>query len=588
VSLSDLSAETDPGLTGRLLLGRYRVVRPLARGGMGIVYLARVEGAAGFAKPVVVKSVVAAFGAERDGEQLFAREARIVANLQHPGIVAVIDFGKVGEAHVMVLEYVHGYHLGQWARYVNETRGAMPVAHAVHAVLCVLDALAFAHAVVRPDGTALGIVHRDISPANVLIDLQGHVKINDFGIARTADDEFRTQQGLFRGTLPFSAPEALQGAVPGPKLDQYAAGVVLYQLLAGKNPFRGAESPETLTRILTVVPPLLATVRDDVPAAIDAAIARAIDKDPELRFADVAEFAEALRAGRTWSEREQADNFARDIRSDFASEALATKLGLESLAVRDASWREAQGEVRSEIVALSSSPPRLRPNPELATGSAAKDEFATTPESPIAKGERVEPRKSGARGGLIALAIFLVAAAATGVAVVFRPQPEQAARILVIEKQAGNPNEGVAVASAAAPLPEPSVPVPFASATSATSATSAPASATSAPRRTPAAAPADRGALLARAFQRQEGKIQSCFQQPGASVDGQSGISVRFQIDQAGSVQRAQVTPASVAATPLGQCIVSVARATAFGPQPEPVSFAIPLSARVVRRPTSD
>jgi serine/threonine-protein kinase len=579
VSPSDLSVEADPGLTGRVLLGRYRVVRPLARGGMGIVYLARVEGAAGFARPVVVKSVIAAFGAERDGEQLFAREARIVANLQHPGIVAVIDFGKVGESHVMVLEYVHGYHLGQWARYVNETRGAIPVAHAVHAVLCVLDALAFAHAVVRPDGTALGIVHRDISPANVLIDLQGHVKISDFGIARTADDEFRTQQGTFRGTLSFSAPEALQGAVPGPKLDQYAAGVVLYQLLAGKNPFRGAEPTETLTRILTFVPPSLATLRDDVPPAIDAAIARAIDKDPEQRFADVTEFAEALRAGRTWSEREEAETFVRDIRSDFGGEALATKLGLESLAVRDASWREAQSEVPARAVALSSSPPRLRDNPGLAAAGDAHDEFVTRPESPVAKSERVKPAKSSPRVGPIALAIFLLAAAGAGMALVFRAQPEQASRILVIEKQTEPPKEGLTAASAAAALPEQTVPAPVASAS---------ASVASAPRRMPAAAPADRGALLARAFQRQEGKIQSCFQQQGASVDGQSGISVRFQIDQAGSVQRAQVTPASVAAAPLGQCILAIARATAFGPQPEPVSFAIPLSARVVRRPASD
>jgi hypothetical protein len=94
--------------------------------------------------------------------------------------------------------------------------------------------------------------------------------------------------------------------------------------------------------------------------------------------------------------------------------------------------------------------------------------------------------------------------------------------------------------------------------------------------------------LLARAFQRQETKIQSCFQQHSGSVDAQSGISVRFQVDEAGRVQRAQLTPPAVAATPLGPCIVAIARATEFGPQPEPLSFAIPISARVVRRPATD
>lgn len=544
-----------------------------------MVYLGRVEGAAGFAKPVVVKSVIAAFGAEHDGEQLFAREARIVANLQHPGIVAVIDFGRVGDTHVMVLEYVHGFHLGQWARYVNETRGDIPVAHAVHVVLRVLDALAFAHAVARPDGTALGIVHRDVSPANVLIDLQGHVKISDFGIARTADDEYRTQQGLFRGTLAYSAPEALQGALPTPKFDQYSAGVILYQLLAGKNPFKGAESPETLTRILTFVPPSLASVRDDVPAAVDAAIARAIDKEPEKRFDSVADFAAALRAARTWPEREEAENFASDIRDDFAGDALATKLGLESLAVRDASWREAQGDPTEKIVALSSSPPRLRAGEAGAPAAAASSDLITKRESPIAKSE-LPPAKRGRSRALLVLALGGLAAAGAGAALVLRPRSEQSPRILVIEKDSA---QAEARATNAAP---PSSERPPVEALAIAPAPRPLASAIVSPR--PAAAPpADRGALLARAFQRQESKIQSCFQQHPGSVDEQSGISVRFQIDQAGSVQRVQITPASVAATPLGPCILAVARSTVFGPQPEPASFAIPISARVVRRPAN-
>src|SRR3954470_12753303 len=103
---------------------------------MGVVFLGRVEGSAGFAKPVVIKSVLSRFGGDADSEHLFAREARIVSNLQHPGIVAVIDFGKVDETYLMVLEYVHGYHLGQWLRYVTETRGQLAVPHALHAMLC--------------------------------------------------------------------------------------------------------------------------------------------------------------------------------------------------------------------------------------------------------------------------------------------------------------------------------------------------------------------------------------------------------------------------------------------------------------------
>ncbi|HEX5098716.1 MAG TPA: serine/threonine-protein kinase, partial [Polyangiaceae bacterium] len=172
---TEASGESAPSLSGRVLLGRYRVVRPLARGGMGVVYLGRVEGAAGFAKPVVIKALLTNPTQAEEGEHLFAREARIVSHLQHPGIVSVFDFGQVDGTHVMVLEYVHGYNLGQWFRYVTDARGAVPVHHATHIVLGVLDALDYAHRLTRPDGTPFGIVHRDISPGNVLIDDQGRV-----------------------------------------------------------------------------------------------------------------------------------------------------------------------------------------------------------------------------------------------------------------------------------------------------------------------------------------------------------------------------------------------------------------------------
>ena len=124
-----------------MVLGRYRVVQPLARGGMGIVYLARTEGAAGFARPVVIKRIVPDLAADEAAAQAFVREARILSNLQFPGIVNVIDFDEEEGAYVMVLEYVHGYNLGQWHRYVVETRQTLPVAYAVLVMSRVLEAL---------------------------------------------------------------------------------------------------------------------------------------------------------------------------------------------------------------------------------------------------------------------------------------------------------------------------------------------------------------------------------------------------------------------------------------------------------------
>ena len=552
---------SDASLTGRIVLGRYRVVRTLARGGMGVVYLGRVEGSAGFAKPVVIKSVASNLGGDPQGMQLFAREARIVSNLQHPGIVAVIDFGRVDSSYVMVLEYVHGYHLGQWLHFVKGTRGQMPVPHAVHAALCVLDALSFAHELARPDGSAFGIVHRDVSPANVLIDVQGHVKLSDFGIARSADEESKTQQGTFRGTLSYSAPETVDGGPSSPRIDQYALGVVLYQLLAGKNPLRGAAPSETIGRICRLVPPPLSELRADVPAAIDAAIARAISKDPEARFSSVAEFAQALRSGATWSEREAAQSFAAQIRADFADGELPAALKIESLAERDASWRGGQDKE-----AISSPPvPKLESLPVT----------LTAPLAPASPGLAVPVAAPERASGRLALGIVAAGVVVSGTILFLsmRSSPETP-KVLLVEKQEAAPSPAAAVPPEVAAAP----------AAEAVAMASAPPAPSLAPGRKPASPAADRGALLARAFQRQESKIQGCFQQHSSGVEPTSGISVRFQIDAAGAVQRVQVVPGSVATTPLGACLAAIAKNTAFGPQPDGLSFSIPLSAHVVRR----
>jgi eukaryotic-like serine/threonine-protein kinase len=578
VPADEASADATTSLTGRVVLGRYRIVRPLARGGMGVVYLGRVEGAAGFSKPVVVKSVIATFGKEDDNARLFAREARIVANLQHPGIVGVIDFGNVGNSCVMVLEYVHGYHLGQWLRFVTETRGPMPVEHAVHVILSVLDALGYAHGVSRPDGKSLGIVHRDISPANVLIDQQGHVKLSDFGIARMADDEFKTQEGLFRGTLPYSAPETLHGHSMSAKVDQYGCAVILYHLLAGKNPFKGAEPPETMTRVLTLTPPPISVLRDDVPPQIDAAITRALSKDPDKRFPSVEEFAEAMRSGAEWTERDADESFAAQIERDFAGAVMAEYLGIESLAVRDASWREAQDSPAGRV-SLSSSPPGIqsgvRPQssvPEQVAPVERRTSFA-------AKASRATTRRLGL--WIVFAALAAGAGSAAVIALFPRSAPENVSRLVVIEKQSVDPSAPAPGASVVEnPVPAPATAAVAPSTASAT----APSAASAAGRVGSSPASENRGALLARAFQKQEGKIQSCFQQHGDGASGTPNISVRFQIDASGAVQNAALSPSSVAGTPVGQCILGVARGTNFGQQPEPISFSIPIAARVVRR----
>jgi hypothetical protein len=403
----------------------------------------------------------------------------------------------------------------------------------------------------------------------VLIDAQGHVKLSDFGIARMAEDEFKTQEGVFRGTLPFSAPESLHGDAPDPRVDQYGCAVVLYFLLTGKNPFKGTDPRETMMRVLTYEPRVLAELRNDVPPRIAAAIARALSKDPAARFASVTEFAEALRAGTDWSERAVAERFKAQIAQDFSGDALSDMLGIESLAVRDASWRDAQDGTNSRV-SLSSSPPGME--------SGRKGEGAN---AATTVRERLLPASSAparpARIGLwIGMAALAAGAGSAAVLLLFSQNTAQApAGLVVIEKQSVEPGAGPANDPAEVPAPSAAPPA----------AGTAPAP--SAPQPVPVArapkAADDRGAALARALQQREGKIQGCFKQHAPAGAETPKMSVRISIDAAGTVTNAVVSPGTVAGTPLGQCMLGIVKATPFGAQPEPVSFTIPIAARVVR-----
>jgi len=545
--------------SGRVLLGRYRVARQLARGGMGVVHLGRIEGAKGFAKPVVIKTILATGG---ESAQLFAREARIVSQLQHPGIVAVIDFGEVDDSHIMVLEYIHGYNLGQWFRYVKGARGQMPLQHAVHVILAVLDALSYAHGLTRTDGSNAGVVHRDISPGNVLIDSQGRVKIADFGIARTADDEFQTKAGMFRGTLAFSPPESLNGTPVDGRSDEYSCAVVLYQLLAGENPFKGTETGHTVARIMQHDVAPLSSVRSDVPPAIEAAISKAMSREPANRFASVGEFAEALRRGMTWSERDAAREFAAQIAQDFTGE-LPQALGLEPLAARDAAWRE--GQETSD----AARPPLKRPSDGVTKTGPREKAAEETPNRPPP-----QPRPQ-ARSWVFLVLAFAIVLSAVLLVVFLRPSGEAPPAPIIVEKQSVSDDT---------PPPQPAAQANNELPTTATA--SAPTSAAAASTKSgakPASSASGTGRkTLAGAFQQRQGAIQNCFKQnPSALVDSQH-LSVRFDVDTTGRVTSASLSPAAVASQPLGACVLGVARSTNFGAQPEAISFSIPIAARMV------
>jgi len=613
----------DPMLNATVL-GRYRIMRRLAVGGMGAVYLGRTEGAQGFTRPVVIKRVLPTLMGDSEIAQLFVREAQILSHLQHPNIVSVLDFGQQDDdAYVMVLEYVQGYQLAEWMRYLRRTGQAMPVDFGLHIVARVLDALHYAHTFRRGDGAQLRIIHRDVSPSNVLLGDTGLVKLLDFGIARVSGDEttFKTERPQVRGKLPYLALEMFKGVEPNERTDLYSAGVVLFEMLAGFNPFFGRETADIYYKILNTPPPSIHASRDDAPEELDEVIARALAKDASQRYASAAELAAALRAMRSAPEEVVSQQLADRLRADFAG-PMAKVLGVEPLADREAAWRalvaappaskapqaqraaadrRSEGEpidaptvqhtVQPELLAAAAGFQKAGPlNPTSArppafTGPPAAPKLQSDP-VPAIDPPRLEPRPglgSATRVALIA-ALAAIVGAISAAALWKTVESDDQEPVIVIERAANAPVKPAEPANAARP---PAVEAePVAPATPALSAVPPPAeTVVPAKDEVPAAEPLPPNPKrLTRAFGRRQKQIEQCFATQATELQGQPQIAVHFRIGTRGQVIDAALSPEPLSGTSLGRCLLGVARGASFGPQQTEISFRIPITAQKVER----
>jgi serine/threonine protein kinase len=266
-------------------LGRYELVRVLGRGAMGIVYEGRDPN---LERRVAIKTVKVENLSEEaaaEYESRFRTEARSAARLQHPNIVSVYDSDRDGDMAFLVMEYIQGddlkHHLDKGVRYSLEQSLKM--------IRDLLSALEYAH--------AQNIVHRDVKPANMLIEPAGRVKLTDFGVARIQDSGEATRtQGSMVGTLKYMSPEQVQGQKIDARADLFSVGVVLYQLLTDKRPFDGDNDFSIIHQIIGHTPAPPSTYNGRLPPAIDAVVARALAKDREQRFATARDFSIALQS----------------------------------------------------------------------------------------------------------------------------------------------------------------------------------------------------------------------------------------------------------------------------------------------------
>lgn len=270
------------GLPPGTRLGRYTLMRRFAVGGMAELYLVHQRGAEGFGKIVALKRILPHLAANPEFTHMFLDEARLAAALDHPHIVHVLDFGENDGEHYLTMEYVHGRHLLDVLR--AQSGRPLPLDVAVHIVGAVARALHHVHERRGPDGRAQGLVHRDVSPSNVLVSYEGTVKLTDFGIAKAVDLTSATRTGTFKGKLGYASPEQVRGEPIDRRSDIFALGILLYETTTGVRTFAGPNEFAVLGRVARGdwVPP--EEVDPDYPEPLRAVVARALAHDPAERF----------------------------------------------------------------------------------------------------------------------------------------------------------------------------------------------------------------------------------------------------------------------------------------------------------------
>ncbi len=269
--------------------GKYRLEALVARGGMAEVFRATATGTSGFTRPVCIKRVRPELCDDPEFVEMFEREARISANLQHPNIVQVFDFDRYDGRLFLAMEYVEGMDV----RHILKETAALgvrgPVEFALHVTEGLLEALKHAHAN-TVDGVQMPVIHRDISPHNILVSVDGFVKLTDFGIAKARGGSSATRTGVIKGKLAYLSPEQASAQEAGPASDLFGAGLVLWEMLSGRRLFRGKDDREVLAQVFNPRAPLIPWLSD----GLNDFVQRLLKANPADRYASAAEALQVL------------------------------------------------------------------------------------------------------------------------------------------------------------------------------------------------------------------------------------------------------------------------------------------------------
>jgi len=304
---------------------RYRPLFKLDAGGMAEVYVAEAESMAGFKKKVAIKRILPGLIKDQRFVRMFLDEARLSLRLAHANIVSVFDIGESDSTYFIVMDFVHGINMKTLLEHQVKRGGPMPVALTVFIINEVLKGLAYAHRLTDSEtGRPLGIIHRDISPPNILISWNGEIKLTDFGLAKATTQLESTDPGVVKGKYSYLSPEAARAEDIDARADLYAAGILAFEMLTGRRLFRGKNDYETIALVRAGEIPSIRQYNPQVPEDLEQVLLKALHKDISQRYQTADDFAEAL-LGFLFTHRLKVSardliDFCRPIREDQEAE----------------------------------------------------------------------------------------------------------------------------------------------------------------------------------------------------------------------------------------------------------------------------
>jgi serine/threonine protein kinase len=286
---------TTDQLTPGMELGRSELLMPIAQGGMATVWAGRQKGARGFQKTVAVKTMLPALSDDPQFEEMFLDEAKLAERIRHPNVVEIYELGEQAEVVFMVMEWIDGEALSVLARAAKKAETPIPVRVVLKIAAQACAGLHAAHELKDEDGGLLHIVHRDVSPQNILVTYDGLVKVVDFGVAKATNrSSNETTAGQIKGKIPYMSPEQARGGDVDRRTDIFAMGIVLYKLLTGVHPFSGETDIVTMKNI--IASPVVAPIsrNPELPRDLDALVLKCLHKDPDRRFSSMQELQHAI------------------------------------------------------------------------------------------------------------------------------------------------------------------------------------------------------------------------------------------------------------------------------------------------------